>query len=95
MPPPDLKSSPTGCVVATVAFADLSRMHAEFPKLALKLLQRLAAVCAAKETHAAREAVTPAALDAKKTTAAVRGPALNGSQSARFPALRDIWSVPV
>ena len=50
-PRADLKSSARGCVVATLSAPDVLRLHAKLPKLGLKLIQRLAKVCAAKEMH--------------------------------------------
>ena len=47
----DLKSSSRGSVVATVSASDVLRLHAKLPKLGLKLIQRMAKVCAAKEMH--------------------------------------------
>jgi hypothetical protein len=38
-------------VVATISASDVLRLHAKLPKLGLKLIQRMAKVCAAKEMH--------------------------------------------
>lgn len=38
-------------MVATISTSDVLRLHAKLPKLGLKLIQRMAKVCAAKEMH--------------------------------------------